>query len=329
MIRRLLVAASIFAAVPALVPAGTPPLPQELTSFGATVLDETLYIYGGHTGAAHEYSTAGQSGQMLRIDLAAEQSSWQELTGGPKLQGLALVAHGDRVYRFGGFTAVNEEGQDHDLRSQAGVAVYDPAENKWEELTPLPEPRSSFDAALLDDRVYVIGGWNLQGESSGDWHTTAWSADLTKRPLVWEPVPTPPFQRRALAVAASGKKIYAIGGMSEDGTTRRVDVLDTETGAWTEGPELIGERSIHGFGPAARATDDGLFVSSLAGIVQRLDDDGKSWSEAAPLAAPRFFHAMVPVRDGLLLVGGANMTDGKIAECDRISVRQPAASVGK
>ena len=327
MLQNLTYAALMLTIAPSIITAGVPPLPEETTSFGAAVLDGQLYIYGGHTGPAHEYSTADQSGRFLRIDLE-KGSAWQELTAGPKLQGLALVAHGGSVYRLGGFTAVNAEGEEHDLRSQAGVAVYDLKTDRWEDLSPLPEPRSSFDAAVLRDRVYIFGGWNLQGGSPGEWHTTAYSADLTKRPLVWEAVTTPPFQRRAVAVAAHADKLYVIGGMTPDGTTRRVDVYDVASKTWTTGPELAGERGIDGFGVAARSTSNGLFVSSLTGSLQRLDDDANGWSTVSTLQSPRFFHAMVPVADGLLLVGGANMSEGKIVESELVPLASAISKSG-
>lgn len=324
MVRSLFVAAIAAVVSPLPLLAEAPPLPTDVTSFGATVLDDAIYVYGGHTGPAHTYSTEDQSNTFLRLDLSSDgtagDGTWKELAAGPKLQGLALVAHDDHVYRLGGFTAVNEEGEDHDLRSQAGVAIYDPASDTWNDLTPLPEPRSSFNAAVLDDRVYVLGGWNMQGEGRGEWHTTGWSADLTKRPLQWDALPPSPFQRRALSVAARDGKVYAIGGMTPDGTTRRVDVYDVAAQSWSIGPELIGERGIHGFGTAAWATPEGVFVSSLSGVVQRLDDDGTAWSTVASMNAPRFFHAMVPAGDDLLIIGGANMSDGKITEPERVAL---------
>lgn len=325
MLRLLLSMTLMIAALPLVSNAEVPPLPEEATSFGAAVLDETLYVYGGHTGPAHVYSTADQSDRFLSLGLR-NPKEWKECPSGPKLQGLSLIAHGGQLYRLGGFTAMNAEGDDHDLRSQAGVAVYDPAAARWKELSSLPEPRSSFDAAVLGDRVYVFGGWNLQGESDGDWHATAWSADLTKRPLVWEAETDAPFQRRALAVAAHGGKLFAIGGITPEGTTRRVDIYDPTTDEWSVGPELIGERSIDGFGAAVRSTPHGLYVTSLSGALQRLEDDGSKWRQVATLDAPRFFHAMIPFRDGLLLVGGANMSDGKLAQPEFLRLSQPTTA---
>jgi streptogramin lyase len=44
-------------------------------------------------------------------------------------------------------------------------ARFDPATKSWEELPPLPEPRSSHDVVVIDNQVIVVGGWALDGKS--------------------------------------------------------------------------------------------------------------------------------------------------------------------
>jgi N-acetylneuraminic acid mutarotase len=188
-----------------------PPIPEKVTSFGAAVLDGQLYIYGGHTGGAHAYDKNSQANTLRRLDLG-KPKAWQALAQGPGLQGLALVACNGKLYRVGGFTAKNEKGDDHDLWSQAGVACYDPATNQWTDLSPLPEPRSSFDSAVLDKKIYVIGGWKLAGDEEEHWHKSACVLDLSAATPQWQKIPEPPFQRRALAVAAFDGKIYTVSG---------------------------------------------------------------------------------------------------------------------
>ncbi|MFG0289089.1 MAG: hypothetical protein ACF8CQ_12985, partial [Rhodopirellula sp. JB044] len=242
-----------------------PELPEELTSFGAAIAGEILYVYGGHTGSAHSYSTAEQSNRLWALDLSAagdsEKGQWQELATGPSLQGLALVPHGDDVIRIGGFTALNEEGEDHDLQSQTSVARFDAGSKTWTPLADLPEPRSSLDAAVLGDTVYVFGGWSLQGESDGStWHQTAWSLDLSDANATWRPLATPPFRRRAISAAAFDGKLYVLGGLHpENGPTTRVDVYDPSADSWTDAPALPG-KGMAGFGTASYATGGRLYV---------------------------------------------------------------------
>ncbi|MEZ6110734.1 MAG: kelch repeat-containing protein [Pirellulaceae bacterium] len=296
-----------------------PKLDEPVTSFGAAIADGALYIYGGHTGGAHSYSKLEQGDELLRLDLK-HPTQWESIAKGPHLQGLAMVAHGKQLYRVGGFTAMNEKGEEHHLVSQNDAARFDLTDKKWHELPELPEPRSSHDAAVVGDKLYVVGGWQLRGEEDSHWHTTAYLMDLKSETPAWEAIPEPPFQRRAIAAAAHQGKLYVIGGMQEDGgPTTRVDVFDPESGKWTQGPSLQGD-PMNGFGSSAFAVGGKLCVSTLKGDLQRLSDDGKSWTVVRKLDNARFFHRMLPLGDNqLLFVGGANMESGKFDQVEVLS----------
>lgn len=151
-----------------------------------------------------------QSCTLTRLDL--KSGRWASIIDGPHLQGLALVAHRGRLYRIGGFTAMNREGEDHDLWSQTSVACFEPHGSGWVEMPSLPERRSSHDAAVVDDCIYVVGGWAMEGEGKTEWHATAWKMDLTQQDPVWEAIAAPPFRRRAVALAAHVDKLYVVGG---------------------------------------------------------------------------------------------------------------------
>ncbi|QDT65448.1 Kelch repeat-containing protein [Calycomorphotria hydatis] len=296
-----------------------PDLPKGTTSFGACVSDGYLYTYGGQQGAAHHYSTSSQSDEFLRLNLRDPQE-WKTLPSGPKLQGLAMVAHDGLIYRLGGFTALNAEGEEHQLQSRTDVAIYDPKVGEWREATPLPEPRSSFDAVVLDGKLYVAGGWNMQPDADSDWHDTAWVADLSKGKLKWESLPTPPFVRRAVALAAHDGKVWVIGGMqSEGGPTKDVNVFDPHNNSWSKGPELWGEKSLEGFGPAAWSLEGSLYATTISGKLQRLNTEDGTWDVVRELERPRFFHRMLPLDDrSFIAVGGGSMQDGRFTELDVI-----------
>jgi N-acetylneuraminic acid mutarotase len=298
-----------------------PKIPETVTSFGGAVANNSLYIYGGHTGRAHEYYSEAQANTLWRLDLK-NPKAWESLGNGPRLQGLAMVAHAGKIYRIGGFTAKNNEGEEKDLWSQAGVACFDPATKQWQDLPPLPEPRSSFDAAVLGDQIYVIGGWSMLGGGETTWLKTAYVLDLSETPLQWKSLPEPPFQRRALSVAAHDGKVYAIGGMQESGgPSTRVDVYDPVSQSWSRGPDLNGE-GMDGFGSSAFAVGDELFVTTYNGSLQRLAADGNSWQSLQKLDRERFFHRLLPLSENqLLAIGGASMSSGKFEELDVIQVR--------
>jgi len=314
-------------------------IPQPVTSFGAAVLHDSLYLYGGHTGSAHSYSKTEQGRQLMKLNL--KSGEWDKLAEGPGLQGLALVAHGKKLYRIGGFTAMNEEGDDHKLVSQDYAACFDPATSTWSDLPALPEPRSSHDAAVVGDSIYVVGGWAMTGEGDHVWHDTAWKMDLTADELKWEAITSPPFQRRAIAAAAHDGKLYIIGGMqSEGGPTTKTASYDPATNAWSDGPELFvkadpkpkdGEKpqrsmssgGMTGFGASAFATGGSLYVTTVQGTLQKLSPDGSKWEVVSEDVTPRFFHRLLPLNSRqLVVVGGSNMSIGKFEEVEVIDVAE-------
>ncbi|MFG0262709.1 MAG: kelch repeat-containing protein [Novipirellula sp. JB048] len=302
-----------------------PDLPTELTSFGGAIADGKLYVYGGHIGAAHSYSTAEQSDALWSLDLK-HPNAWQPLPSGPRLQGLAMVAHDRAVVRFGGFTAKNAEGEEHDLHSQASVARFDASTNQWIELTKLPEPRSSHAAVIVDDQVYVVGGWSMSGDGQTQWHATAWTANLSQKPIAWKEIAAPPFQRRALALASYDGKVFVIGGMSQEGgPTTRVDIYDPKTNQWSQGPSLQGE-PMTGFGCWAGSLGGSLYTSTVSGTIQKLSANGKQWQIVGTYEPGRFFHCMLPVDESkFVMVGGANMSVGRFTNLDWVRIKPPAA----
>ena len=292
-------------------------LPRGITSFGAAVIGDWMYVYGGHFGRAHHYSNTSQSNQLSRLNLS-KPGSWETIAQGPRLQGLAMVAHGGKLYRAGGFTAHNDEGDEHDLRSIADFVRFDPETGKWESLADLPEPRSSHDAVVIQDKLYVVGGWRLGGEKPV-WHETAWMADLSQDEIAWTQLPDPPFQRRALSLGHLDGKLFVIGGMQpKGGPTTRVDVFDPASGKWSQGPSMIDAladadrgKGMEGFGASAYTLGGRLIVSTYNGNVQVLELGNGEWKIATRLQDDRFFHRMLPYDSRLLLVGGASMRSGK------------------
>lgn len=301
---------------------GVADLPLELTSFGGAIHDGRLFVYGGHTGSAHSYSTAEQSNQFFSID-AQGAKQWTEHPAGPRLQGLALVSTPRGLYRIGGFTAMNEEGEEHDLHSQATVSRFDAEKNKWVEAPALPEPRSSFEACCVGTEIFVVGGWSLNGSDDSTWHSTAWRMDVAADNPKWVPIADPPFQRRALAVLAHEGKVHAIGGMAKQGgPTTRTDVYDPKTDTWTKGANLQGA-PMSGFGCNGDSMGGRLVITTVTGEVQVLSEDDQTWQVQGKLKPGRFFHFVAPVNDDtLLLVGGANMSIGKFTEVQKVTLGQ-------
>lgn len=302
-------------------------LPRPVASFGAATLDGWLYIYGGHRGTRHDYSTATVSGRFsrARLDkLAAGTAVWEELPGGPPAQGLNLVAHGGRIIRVGGMEPRNAPGQPADNHSLAEAAAYDPATQSWQSLPPLPEGRSSHDVVAAGGKIVVVGGWNMQGSRQDTtWPSQTLLLDPANPSAGWTPIPQP-FRRRALIAAAVGDEVFVIGGFDENDRPHvDVDVLHVPTQTWSKAPALpVAEGA--GFAPAAAVFQGKIYVSVGSGQLFLLDEARTSWQPVTQ-TTPRIVHRMVADADGLLVLGGAREAD-MTNLVERVMLREGASA---
>lgn len=300
-----------------------PDLPMPITSFAATQVGDAIYVLGGQMGDAHDYARSWQNGKLLCLNTRSPHPVWQEIDEGRGAQGLALVAHGNRLFRLGGFEARNEEGADHDLHSLDAFRCFDLTSQTWTDLPALPEPRSSFDACVVGDKVFVVGGWSLRGAEPTVWCETALVYDLSEANGHWETLPTPPFKRRALSVVACENQIFAIGGIGIDGkTSSAVNVFDLARNEWLTCPPLPDCGSLKGFGCCAFLFNGSVVVSVSDGQFFRFDRSAEQWSPLAKRVTPgRFFHRVFPLSEATVaVVGGANMEIGKFSETELIEL---------
>lgn len=270
-----------------------------VTSFGAAILDDQVYTLGGYTGTPHEYVREDQSDAFSRYDVAT--GKWQQLPSPGKSQSATLTSYDGKIIRVGGMRIENAKGQPTRLTSLADVEVFDPRSGTWAKGTPLPEPRSSHATVLVGSRLYVIGGWVLDGAmDSATWVDSALVADLSQPTWSWTRIPMP-FESRALGAAALGRFIVTVGGMAGRRVQRAVHVFDTAAGTWARGPELPEP----GFGVAVTSDQERVYASTASGTVYVLNPALSRWDAHGELIFPRFFHAAVATKDHrLLFLGG-------------------------
>lgn len=119
-----------------------------------------------------------------------------------------IVAYQNEIYVIGGITGFD---------SRTGIVVtganelYDPATDTWAIRTSMPTPRTSIQANLENDKIYLISG--LVNSYTGPVLTNA-TEIYDPSSDIWStaaPIPTSVFSYSSVAV---DKKIYVIGGES-------------------------------------------------------------------------------------------------------------------
>ncbi len=123
---------------------------------------------------------------------------------------------------------------DDDMTTSEEVAAggdmyaYDASTDRWEARTKMPVKRSSYSLVVVNDRIYVIGGFTAANEATGsveeyDPATDAWA---TRAGM-------PTARSRAGIVVLDGK-IYALGGKVKEGAaTDAVECYDPVRDTWS------------------------------------------------------------------------------------------------
>jgi N-acetylneuraminic acid mutarotase len=305
-----------------------PDLPRPVASFGATATHEgEVFIYGGHSGTRHKYNRDEVHGDLYRWTPGL--TAWERLPADEPAQGASLLSLPGGVIRIGGMAARNAKEDKQELWSSETAALFLTQDKVWRALPKLPQRRSSHDSAVIGDTLYVIGGWNLSGGTRTGagaepvWHDTFLTLELSNPEAGWKSHPQN-FKRRALAVQVIGDRLYAIGGMTDgDDPTTSVSILDTKTGAWSDGPPLP-EEKLGGFGFAAIAQEGRLFASGVTGELLELRDS--AWVSIAKLKHPRFFHRFVTAGKGGIIALGGESREGKKAPPEVITLPEKNAA---
>ena len=128
----------------------------------------------------------------------------------------------------------------------------------WEVVTQLPTKRSGIATAVVDDKIYVIGG-TLENVDAPDGVSTLEAYDPQTN--TWRKVADMPTRRYYPKAAVVNDIIYVFGGWFEEKGVKthypvRVDAYDPATDTWTRKKDMPVSR-VH---PAVGAVDGKIYV---------------------------------------------------------------------
>jgi hypothetical protein len=183
-----------------------------------------------------------------------------------RAEGVASAVHG-KVYLIGGRVPATP-GASHfnDHRDTALTQVLDPADGRWRRLPDAPTARNSAASAVIDGRIYVVGGRTAEKQADGtlrqvnvptlevfDPARNTWT---TRKPM--------PQARGGLAAATHQGKLYVFGGeqwVPEQKVFADGWVYDPAADRWDALPPMPTAR--HGLGAATLGNRIHVFGGGL------------------------------------------------------------------
>ncbi|MFN2197664.1 MAG: LuxR C-terminal-related transcriptional regulator [Anaerolineales bacterium] len=228
------------------------PMPAARTGLAAVTYEGLIYAIGGEAGD-------GVTGIVERYD--PERDEWQTLDDKPTPVSFAQGAViGGRIFVPGGEL---NSGEVTDV-----LEIYDPRLDQWETGPALPVPLSGYALAAYEGRLYMFGGFD--GEQYRR-QVYTFTPGNPGEPGVWREMTSMPGARGFLGAAASGGKIYLIGGLGPDGQPlARSDIYtpaldDGQNDPWQDGMPLPEARAHQGM----TNVGDLIFVMGGAGSENR------------------------------------------------------------
>jgi len=135
------------------------------------------------------------------------------------------------------------------------VEYYDPVTMQWAAADTMPTPRSTAAAAVIDDKLYVVGGTDRKLRQRPvydvlevyDPATGSWTVKASMPTARWGP-----------GAAAAGGKLYVFGGARSSAEFFDVlEIYDPATNSWSTGSSM----PIKLFGPAVAVMNDKIYVA--------------------------------------------------------------------
>ena len=283
------------------------------------VFDGKIYVVGGLLKPATEFTAHFESYDPVK-------DAWTSLSPLPEARHhITLSNVKGRLYGIGGFT-----GGFPDWRAQPTMFIYDPVSNTWTKGIDLPAARAEGVAAVVDDRIYLIGGRIRATKNARHFNDHTDSArnevfdPLTKR---WSKRADAPSARNSAAVAVIDGKVYVVGGRqfskNPDGSARQVnvpnlEVYDSKLDRWETRASMpkaaggLGATAMNGklyvFGGEQWVPEQKVFGDSWV-----YDPATDAWTELPPLPTPRHGLGVSAIGNRIFVFGGATKTGGNFA----------------
>lgn len=218
------------------------PIPgnKELNHFQAVSHQKKIYLIAAFTG---EFPSEKSTGDIYIYD--TETKTWtikKDIIPPSRQRGsAATVVYQNKIYICGGIINGHING------SVNWTDVYDPLTDSWTPLADAPHKRDHFQLAVLNEKLYAIGGRRTNLENDKLFSDTESSVDYYDiKTNTWITLPGTanlPTPRAGSSTVVIQDKIFVIGGESnKPGIHKEVEAFDPVTISWHKFPELVSGR---------------------------------------------------------------------------------------
>jgi N-acetylneuraminic acid mutarotase len=279
------------------------PFPEPSQEIGGTAVGDKIFILGGLINAQIP------KGMMWEYDSVADK--WTKKKNMPlATHHPAAVAYKGKLYVFGGGAEIKPGGDTWVPLNNAWE--YDLDTDTWKALAPMPTRRGSPVAAVVDDKIYVIGGAGYHPNYKGP--LIGLNATVPHRALgtneaydpatnTWEERSPMPTGRNHTAIGVVNGKIYVLGGrlgsvFVNASATDVVEEYDPATDSWgfakARMPMPRSGTAFGTYGGKIYVAGGEYLDNDIVGAYRDLDaydPATNTWKKLPPLAIPR--HGLV------------------------------------
>jgi N-acetylneuraminic acid mutarotase len=202
------------------------------------VVGNKLYAFGGYKD-----STFRPVPDVYAYDFTT--NTWTKKADMPqRLTHAGTATDGTFIYMAGGYPGLANQPQTF---STTNVWKYNPSNDTWSNLKPLPSARGGGTLVYndVDNHLYFVGG----SDSSRHDSASAWKLDLSNQSAGWIQLTNLPQPRNHVGGAALNGKIYVVGGQTgQDNLSvfkSNVYEYTPSSNSWREVAPLINQPRSH------------------------------------------------------------------------------------
>jgi N-acetylneuraminic acid mutarotase len=173
----------------------------------------------------------------------------------------------------------------------------------WQKLAPMPTARQELATAVLNGKIYVLGGYDKDGDSTDTVEVYNPSTNT------WASAHSIPTAQNHNSAAVAAGKLYSFGGAST-----RTYVYDPLGDSWSEVATM---NYGHASTPAVGVINDKIYVAGGVGggniRLEVYDPVANTWTVRAPMSVPRNHCGGGVINGKFYVVGGRDTAQSPTA----------------